>query len=72
VMKRPLMVSGRVTEADCWGLLESVTLRLTLNVPPAVGVPVIWPVVAPIERPGGRPVVPDQLNGAVPPVRTTV
>ena len=50
------------------GALESATCTVKLNVPAAVGVPVIAPVAGAITRPGGRvPAVTDQVNGAVPP-----
>jgi hypothetical protein len=42
--------------ADCAvGLVESVTLIATVDVPAAVGVPVIAPVELPIDKPLGSP-----------------
>jgi len=53
----------------CTGFPASVTFTVKLNIPAAVGVPVIAPLVAFIANPVGRPpAVIDQLNGVVPPV----
>ena len=70
VMARVWIAIERLLVADCWGLPESVTFRFTV-LEPLVGVPVIWPLLL-IDRPAGRPVVPDQSNGEVPPLITTV
>jgi hypothetical protein len=57
---------GEATTAGNWvlpdfaGLLESVALTTGWNVPVAVGVPEMVPVVASIDRPDGRPVA-DQV-----------
>ena len=62
----------RVTVAVCGvGVVESVALMITLPLLAAVGVPVIAPVPALIERPAGRPVA-DQVYGAIPPVAAMV
>jgi len=53
------------------GELLSVTDMVTVAVPAAVGVPVICPVDAFIDRPDGKPEA-DQLYGAVPPVALNV
>lgn len=46
----------RLDVADCAvGLVESVTLIATVDVPAAVGVPVIAPVELPIDKPLGSP-----------------
>jgi len=54
----------------CAGLLESVTVTDAVNVPAAVGVPVIWPLGL-MDSPAGRPVA-VKLYGMVPPVAVTV
>ena len=52
---------------------ESVALMVKLAAPPAVGVPVIAPVVALSERPSGNdPAETVKLYGAVPPLPVTV
>ena len=43
----------------------SVTFTVTEYVPAAVGVPLMTPVLALIERPVGKPLA-DQVNGVVP------
>ena len=55
----------------CVGLLESVTVSVTLFVPAAVGVPLMTPVDVLILTPGGSPVA-DHVYGGVPPLATTV
>ena len=47
--------------------LASVTVTVVEEVPAVVGVPVIAPVEALIDRPVGRPLV-DQVYGMVPPL----
>jgi hypothetical protein len=56
------------------GLLESVTLKVSgVLVTAAVGVPVIAPLEAFNDSPGGRvPLVRVQLYGVFPPVATSV
>lgn len=50
------MTRLRAAVADCAGLLESLTVIATEDVPAEVGVPVMAPVAALIWRPLGRPV----------------
>jgi hypothetical protein len=55
------------------GAVESVTLAVKVNVPAAVGVPVIVPLAAAIVRPAGN--VPElmlQLYGVVPPLAANI
>lgn len=53
--------------------LESVTCTVNDAAPACVGVPLIWPVLAPRLRPVGRaPEVMDQWYGPVPPVTDTI
>jgi hypothetical protein len=63
-------------DADAEVPLESVTLIVKLNVPCAVGVPEIrteFVVLAPRDNPVGRlPDAMDHVNGATPPVASTV
>ena len=40
-----------------FGVAESVTFAVKLNVPDAVGVPVIWPEVLRFNPPGSAPLV---------------
>jgi hypothetical protein len=62
-----VIVSEKVLVADCFGVLESVTLITTLLLVPAtVGTPPIRPDALSMERPVGNPVA-DQLYGIVPP-----
>ena len=65
-----LMLMGRFAIAVSCGMVESVTVTVTVVLPNDVGVPVTWPEVL-IERPVGRPIA---LNvyGPVPPVAATV
>src|SRR5215813_5287572 len=49
----PVMVSGKTATAVCWR--KSVTVTVTLNVPPTVGVPAMSPVAAFTLRPEGNP-----------------
>jgi hypothetical protein len=61
--------SDRVIDFVCMGLDESVTLKVRLAVPTAVGVPEMVPVAAARLRPAGSvPLVRDQVYGVVPPV----
>jgi hypothetical protein len=54
--------SERVTDLFCAGLDTSTTLKVRLEVPLAVGVPEIRPVLAAKARPAGRvPLVMDQV-----------
>ena len=71
MMVRLWIVIERVLFAVCTVLSVSVTVKLTLLVPPDVGVPVMAPVPMLIVRPAGSPVA-DQWNGAVPPLAATV
>jgi hypothetical protein len=48
--------SDRVTDLVCAGTDESATLKVTLDVPVAVGVPEIRPVDEARVSPAGRPV----------------
>jgi hypothetical protein len=67
------MVIETVTVAVSGGAPESVSLKVTLEVPAAVGVPVMAPVVALRLRPAGS--VPDtmvHISGATPPVLARV
>jgi hypothetical protein len=48
------------------GLVESVTVTVTVRVPAALGVPTICPVFALIERPAGR-LLADHVYGEFPP-----
>ena len=62
----------RILEAvRCVGLVESVAVTLTLDVPVAVGVPLIVPELESMDNPAGNPVA-DQVKGGVPPVAATV
>lgn len=55
------------------GVSESVSVTVKLDVPRAVGVPVIAPVELLSVRPGGKlPVVTAQLYGVTPPVAVRV
>jgi hypothetical protein len=64
--KGPLAVSGT-------GVVESVTVKVKLNVPAVVGVPEMVPVELSMVSPGGSdPLAIDQLYGGVPPVTATV
>ena len=65
-------VMFRLDVAAPGGTAESVTIKLMVNVPLTVGIPEILPVRELIERPAGRPVVSDQLNGATPPLVAAV
>src|SRR5437588_727690 len=63
-----VMLSPVVDAVRCVGL-ESVTVMVTATGPPvaAVGVPLITPVLALIDRPAGRPAA-EYVYGAVPPL----
>jgi hypothetical protein len=67
--KATLVSAGLVTDqvklADPVERVESVAVRVTVYVPPALGVPVIWPVVVLMDRPGGKPVADHELIVAV-------
>ena len=64
---RITMVAEEVTRAPP----ASLTVKLTLNVPPAVGVPPMLPEDAPIETPGGRPFA-EKEYGCKPPTPLTL
>ena len=64
------MLNGCVTV--CTELLESMTLTVKLNVPAAVGVPVINPVVELMANPGGSdPALIDHVYEVAPPLALT-
>ena len=69
--------TGAIVNENCLeavrfvGVVESVTVMLTVNVPLEAGVPVITPEVELMANGDGRPVA-DHVNGVVPPVATTV
>src|SRR5579885_147983 len=65
-----LMVSGRFFDAVSIGFAESVTVRVTVPLKPAVGVPLIWPPDD-IVSVDGKPVA-DHEYGVVPPVALAV
>ena len=68
----PAIVIDRLLLAVRWaGLLESVTVIVTVLVVAAVGVPAICPVDALRVNPAGRPVA-DQVYGGAPPVAARV
>ena len=57
----------------CGGLSLSVTCTVKLDVPAAVGIPLITPVDALMDNPtGSAPDEMDQLYGVAPPVALTV
>ena len=60
-----LIVNDKVLVAVFAGLAESVTMMVTLDVPAAVGMPVIWFAVT--VRPAGSPVA-ENVYGETPPV----
>jgi hypothetical protein len=63
----------KFAEAVCAGDVESFTCTVKDAVPPAVGVPPIWPVALFSVSPAGRdPAVTDQLYGVVPPLAANV
>ena len=67
------MVIDSACVSVCGGLSLSVTCTVKLEVPAAVGVPLIWPVEALIDSPEGSvPEETDQVYGVVPPVALTV
>ena len=52
---------------------ESVAFTVNVEVPTVVGVPVMEPLLAPMESPAGRlPALMVKVSGANPPVATTV
>ena len=51
--------------------VESVTVIVTELVPDALGVPVIWPELAPTVSPAGSPLA-DQVYGELPPLAETI
>ena len=55
------IVIDRLAEAVLAGLLESVTVTVKLEVPEAVGVPVMAPVVLRLSPAGSEPDVSDQV-----------
>ncbi len=55
----------------CIGVVASVTVIVTLLVPAADGIPVIWPVAGSMLRFAGRPDA-DHTYGVAPPVALTV
>ena len=64
-----------IVSANTWEVLAealSATCTVKLEVPAAVGVPVIPPVAGFNARPAGRAPAIDQLYGAVPPVAASV
>ena len=64
-----LIVMLRAVVAEFGGLAESLALTMKAEVPAAVGVPVMAPVVAFKLRPAGRvPVARLQVTAAVPPI----
>ena len=66
IARAEAMVSDNCLEAVwCVGLVESVTVMLTVNVPPAAGVPAIVPAAGSMAIGEGSPVA-VQDNGAVP------
>src|SRR5579885_646803 len=72
VMGGGAMFRARLTVAvSAVGVVESVTLIVTFPLLPAVGVPVMAPDEALIERPAGKPVA-DHEYGVVPPVAARV
>src|SRR5579883_801173 len=67
-----VMFSARLAlPVSAVGVVESVTLMVTLPLLGPVGVPVMAPVEGLIESPPGRPVA-DQVYGGVPPVAASV
>ena len=59
--------------AVCAGLLASLTCNVILNVPAAVGVPPIEPLVVLSVKPGGNaPPMIDHAYGVVPPLAARV
>ena len=69
--------TGAIVNENCLeavrfvGVVASVTVTLTVNVPLEPGVPVMAPEVALMANGDGSPVA-DHVNGVVPPVATTV
>jgi hypothetical protein len=64
------MVMPRLAEAISCGLDESRTVTVAVDVPAAVGVPLITPDEELMDNPIARPVA-DQAYGAVPPAALT-
>lgn len=60
------------TDFVCAGLPESFTVAVMLNVPLAVGVPEIVPLLASVSPAGSAPEVIDHAYGAVPPAACSV
>ena len=58
----------RLAVAVFAGALESATRTVKLNVPEAVGVPLIWPAAFRLNPAGKAPAESDQLYGPVPPL----
>src|ERR1035441_9259181 len=64
----PTMFKDNCLLTDAWvGLVESVTVTLTVKLPVAPGVPVMVPAVGSMVNGDGSPVA-DQVSGALPPV----
>jgi hypothetical protein len=66
-----IVIARFLLALDRVGLVESVTVILTVLAPNAVGVPLIAPVEAFRDRPRGNPVA-DHVYGALPPVAATM
>ncbi len=65
------IVNDSIFDAVCGvGAAASVTVIVTLDVPAAVAVPVIWPEAASMFKPAGRPMA-DHVYGVVPLVAVT-
>ena len=73
VSPAPTLIDRFAVFVSAVGLLESVTVTVKLEVPTAVGLPVMAPVVSFSVSPAGRvPVVTVQLYGDVPPLAASV
>ncbi len=53
---QPVLPTVQLNEAEPVAFVVSLAVTVTVDVPAVVGVPVIRPVVALIDRPAGRPV----------------
>jgi hypothetical protein len=62
----------RLAVAVFAGVLASVTFTVNVDVPAAVGVPLICPAPLSVNPFGNAPALIDQLYGVVPPVAVTV
>ena len=58
-------------DPDTFAPPESLTLKVTWKLPPAVGVPPIEPVDEPMDNPGGKPVA-ENVYGCRPPTPLTL